>query len=507
MSRSERGFWAVFVALVVLFAFTGVRPRGDCGEYVLMASAFAIHASPDVRDADARWVLANEPRLERLMDRVSLGIAERAPVLLGSIHRSPAGEYYSFHFWLYSLLAALFLWPVQLLGGSPLHALVAVNAVVVVAASAYAASDSKGFPRFALPLGFLLSGTSFYAGWTGPEALTASAALVSTIAAMRRALGVSLLAAGVAASQNPGAAALGVQAISYFFALRRDPRLSPFPPALEARGAALLMGMGGFALLLAAPVFFWVTFGEPSLIAKHTTDSSLVGLARAFSFVFDLNQGMVVGVPGVLAGLAVAAVLAVTSSRTAVEKRRAVITVALALGTATLMMIPSLSTHNWNSGCAVFMRYAYWVAVPLLVAFVGLLGRLDKGQLTAVAAGAALLQVGVLELHGVKGESSGYTRHGPFATFVLRHFPAAYNPDPEIFRERTLGREARVDLYPVVVWPSLDAPEKVLVTGKATVVLPKLCGTAPVESLTLIATGPDDQYWNGPFRCQGARAP
>lgn len=507
MSRSERAFWAVFVALLVLFAFTGVRPRGDSGEYVLMASAFAIHASPDIREEDSRWVLANEPRLARLMNRVSTGIEERAPVLLGSIHRSPTGDYYSFHFWLYSLLAAVFLWPMDLVGGSPLNALVAVNVVVLIVATAYAVSGLKGFLRFALPVGFLFSGTSFYAGWTGPEALTASAALVSTVAAMRGSLGVSLLASGVAASQNPGAAGLAVQAFGYFLALRRDPGLSPFPRVSEHRSAAVQMGLAGLALVLAPPVFFGVMFGEPSLIAKHTTDASLIGFARAFSFVFDLNQGMVVGVPGVLAGLVVAALLVFTSSRAEVEQRRTVITVAFALGTATLMMIPSLSTHNWNSGSAVFMRYAYWVAVPLLVAFISLLARLESRQRTAVTVGAALLQLAVLELHGVQGESARYTQHGPLATFALRHFPAAYNPVPEIFRERTLGREAPVDRYPVVTWPSPDAPVKVLVTGSATVVLPTLCGTVPVESPTVIAASPEDRYWNGPFRCQGARSP
>jgi len=505
VSRWERGFWAVFVALVVLFALTGVRPRGDSGEYALMATAFAIHASPDVRDVDARWVRAKEPRLERLMVRVSRGIEERAPVMLGSIHRSPSGDYYSFHFWLYSLLGALLLWPVALLGGSPLHALVAVNAIVLIAASAYAASGLKGLPRFVLPVCFLFSGTSIYAGWTGPEALTASAVLVSTVAAMRGSLGVSVLAAGVAASQNPGAAGLVVQTLGYFFALRLDPGLSPFRRAAEDTSTTALLCLAGVALSVAAPLFSWLMFGEPSLIAKYTTDASLIGLGRAFSFVFDLNQGMVVGVPGALGGFVAAAALAFTSSRGALERRRAAITVGLAVVTVALTMIPSLSTHNWNSGSAVFMRYAYWVAVPLLVAFVSLLARLGKRRRAAVIAGCALLQAAVLALYGVRGGGASYTAHGPIATFVLRHFPAAYNPDPEIFRERTLGREARVDRYPVVVWPSPEAPVKILVTGGARVVLPKLCGAAPVESLTVIAAGPDDRYWNGPFRCQSAR--
>jgi hypothetical protein len=141
VTRIEACFWAIFASVVIGLASANVRPQGDCGEYVLMASAFAHHLTPEIRDVDAAWVAASEPRIARLMERVQAGMAAHDPVLLGSIHRTDDGRYYSFHFWLYSLLAAPFVWPLNLLGTTPLLALTSLNAA---ASSRRSSSSTDG---------------------------------------------------------------------------------------------------------------------------------------------------------------------------------------------------------------------------------------------------------------------------------------------------------------------------------------------------------------------------
>jgi hypothetical protein len=109
-------------------------------------------------------------------------------------------------------------------------------------------------------------------------------------------------------------------------------------------------------------------------------------------------------------------------------------------------------------------------------------------------------------LFGLRGESSaGYTRHGPLATFALSHFPTLYNPDPEIYRERTLRRETGAHGHAMIAWPSQKEPTKLLVRAGTTVVLPSVCGARPVTSLRTTPAGRDMSYWDEPFACSDAR--
>lgn len=506
MTRVEAGLAALFSLAVVVYALANTRPRGDSGEYVLMAAAFAIHATPDVRAEDVRWVARTEPRLGELMERLESGMSAEKPVVLGSIHRAPDGRYYSFHFWFYSLLAAIPLWPLTATGVSPIIALALVNALALVGASFYAAAGVRGVHRFLVPLAFFISGTTFYAAWTGPEALTAAAVLVACFAAMRGRAGHALLAIGVATAQNPGALALTAFVVGWWWLLHRDREARWLEGSVVPRldRPTVLYALSGAILVLASPLFFQLVFGVPSLIAKYTTDPELVSGSRAFSLLFDLNQGMVAGVPGVLLGLLATACAFLLKDVSRDEQRRAVSAVAIACITVLLMIIPSLGTHNWNSGCGVFMRYAYWASMPLFATLVVLLLRLPAPRSKGLAVFAAVIQLAVVGLNGVSGDRVWYTRHGAIARFALVHFPSLYNPEPEIFLERTLRRETAMKEEAVVAWPNKDAPTKLLVGGKAVPRLRTLCQGEGFASASVVEVS-GWRYLNGPFQCEGPR--
>jgi hypothetical protein len=495
---------ALYVLIVLGLACCDVRPRGDGYEYMLMASAFAIHATPDVRDADTVWVAAIEPRVGGVMRQVRRGMVSAEPSILGSIERAPSGRYYSVHFWLYSLLAAPFLWLAHVVGITPLFALPLVNATAVLAASFYAASALTGRRRLWVPVAFLLSGTSYYLHWTGPEALTASAAFVSALAALLGRSGHALLAAGLAASQNPGALSLLVFIGGWWFVLRRDPESALFGNGCVPRfdRAIVACALGGGLLAALSPLFFSLTFGEPSLLAR-AIDSNLIGPERLFSLLFDLNQGMLIGVPGVLLGFAIAAGI-VFHLRSVREQRLLYVALALGALTALLGVLPALGTLNWNSGCSVFMRYAYWGAMPVLVTLLGVTARLAKGLDVVMVGPAAVAQLSLLAVYGVTGASTAYTRHGPVARLVMAHLPAFYNPVPEVFFERSLGREAPPSAYVAVAWPSPENPVKILVTRPGPIATPAFCGGTEIESASVAHTG-EARYLNGPFHCRPRR--
>jgi hypothetical protein len=473
MSRVEAVFAAAFAVVVLGLATFQARPRGDSGEYVLMATAFARHLSPDIREDDVRSVERTEPGLARLMRRTRAGMVSAEPVLLGSIHRAPSGAYYSFHFWLYSLLAAPFVGVTMLVHASPVLALTLLNAGAVLAAAWYAFVSVRGVRGLAFAVAFLVSGTTYYLPWTGPEALTASAALVSALAAMQGRMGVALLAAGVAS-------------------------------AAPLNGRLLALALGGACVAGASPLFFLVVFGEPSLIAKYTTDRSLATGSRAFSLLFDLNQGMLIGVPGVMLGILGATIAAVRQPAPAV-RHTVLFAFALAWTTVLLMLLPSLTTHNWNSGCAVFVRYSYWSAMPLLATLLGIAG-CSRGRLGGVVATSAfVVQLVPVVLNGVTGDRVWYTRHNGIARFVMERAPALYNPEPEIFLERTLRRETSAESHPVVAWPNEDSPKKLLVTRPGRIRARQPCDGGAFEAASVVDVGGGKRYVNGPFRCDSPR--
>lgn len=501
MSHERRYAIGGYATLVLLLSVFGVEPSGDCGEYLLMARAFAAHATPDLRLEDVLWVSEHEPRLRGVLAPVVSGIPEAQPVLLGSIFRAPSGSYYSFHFWFYSLLCAPFLWLTTLIGAYPVVACALVNAGSVIAAGAYLRRAlSASWLGVASPFLFLLVGTTYYLGWTGPETLTAASVVVSVVAALTGDVGLALLCAGIAATQNPSTAALLPFAVGAWLLLRARPALALVPGAtarpLERR-TWLLAGAG--AVLAALPyVFFLLTFGKPSLISQHATSTDLISAERAWSLFFDLNQGMLIGVPGILLGLAVALGLALRDR----PSRPSLLWVGGVLAVTGVMIVPALATHNWNSGAVVFMRYAYWSAMPLFASLLLVLPRLAEPARRGVAAGVALVQVGLLAINGIWGERASYTEHSWAASFVLKRWPAAYNPVPEIFHERTVRKEAPPLPGLVVEWPKRGRVRKILSFSADPVRARRACrGKVVTSENTVLASG-GARYLNPPFRCR-----
>lgn len=478
-------------ALTFLIATLGVRPTGDGTEYLVVTRAIARHGTPDIRLADARWLADREPHWRKLTGELVQGLEAEAPAPLPSVQRAPSGRYYSFHFWFFSLLAVPFLGVTELLGLAPVHALAWVNACGVCAAisALFRHFERVGAALVATCL-LLLSGTTFYLAWTGPEVLTAAAVLIACLAARRGRLGVGIAAGGLAAAQNPSAVF-----VLPFVVWTAWPKLGP----LSLRDKALV---AAGVLLAALPyLFFYSEFHVVSLLATFATDFELISWERAWSLVFDLNEGMIVGIPGLLAALAVI-VIAVCARASAVERPAILRNVAATLVLVSAMAVPTFAIHNWNSGNTVFIRYAYWIAMPLFELALALGERLSERARLHVAATMAALQLAIVGLNGLWGERYNFVHHSWAAKLVLRHFPAAYNPVPEIFYERSLGWEWEPNREDVVVWPYRGEPGKVMVRNGHRAESTRICpegGEILSDSVTSASGG--WRYLDAPFRC------
>jgi hypothetical protein len=154
------------------------------------------------------------------------------------------------------------------------------------------------------------------------------------------------------------------------------------------------------------------------------------------SLLFDLDQGMAIGLPGLFAALVAAPFLV------SAPNRKRWLVASLMLGSVALpMAIPTLSAINWNSGCVVFTRYAYWLAMPLLAIVLMALPAMPRSAGICMAAVALMLQCPNFFEYRLLGDNSKPLEHAPQARWMLEHFPARYNPDAEIFFERSVGGE------------------------------------------------------------------
>jgi hypothetical protein len=463
-----------------------MRHRGDWAEYVAMARAMIAHRTTDVREADLAWV-SDSTGLSRR--RFKLG--------LPGFPQAPNGLFYSIHFWFYSLLAAPFLALTTLAGQSPLVAFALLNAVSLSLAAIYAARGQRPFAILVTMLTLFACGGSFYLGWLGPEVLTAACVLVSCLAAARGSIELGTVAAGVAATQNPSAIVL-LPYVGLWWLRHRLSAARALQATSRPRAIPLLIGV---ALPFLPYLFFYVKFGVFSLIGIASTDVRLFGFARFFSFLFDLNQGLVVGLAGVLVGAALLVALLFWEANPDGRKALALTTL-LSVGCFVGLSLPTLIQKNWNADGVAMIRYGYWAAMPFLALFLELWPRVTARLRWVAAAGLVAGQSLAFVVNGPFGQRYSYVRHNALARWVMQHAPGAYNPITEIFWERTMHDESEPSIDAVLEWPGPGFGRKLL-THWSHPLTCKWYGR-PGEFLTGASKASAEhgfEYFDAPFSC------
>ena len=438
------------------------------------------------------------PRLSReVLSELVKHLQDSTPVAAVGFFPTVEGDFYAMHFWVYSLLAVPFYVISKLFNLDPILAFGFLNIAFVGFVYAYVKRFIPEYRHQAFLL-FLVMGTIFYLRWTGPEVMSASCVFVASIAILRGEIALAILLSGLGATQNPSIAFMMPMAIGYGVLIYRWPQLAclgktpPRPSRLD-----YLMVFAGLVLGLMSYAFYQTKFSTPSLIAQYAAHPSLISTDRFFSLFFDLNQGMVIGLPGVIFVLIPG--LFLTNS---LDRIRWMIAAFLLIGITVVMAVPTLSTGNWNPGGLVMLRYNYWLGMPLLVLLILGLILMPKANAKWIFLLALSFQGLVLVGQGI--EKSSYVQHTPLARWVLKNFPSFYNPEAEIFFERSEGRELRYTIDSEYLYESDARPHKLLrhwsnFSGAKN----QLC---PAGSLLigndLREVGEGWQYLHPPFRCE-----
>jgi hypothetical protein len=485
-------FFAISLVLCVTAAIlTPPRASGDWPEYITTAIAVASHATPDIRVSDVQSAEAAFPDGTVYFRQIAAKLDAPQGVPELGFHRASDGQVYAWHFFAYPAVVAAPLALLKNFGLTPARAFVLANwaFVLVLALSLRRLFKSSLHAAVGVSL-FVLTGGLGYCTWTSPEWACAAALLSALALYLSDAPIFAGVLAGFAASQNPSMAAfIGFAPLLHLIA-NWDPAVSLFAQLKRQLNWRIAAGLVLAAAGAAAPYLFnlWA-WGVPSLIAKESTTLALIGADRLLSYYLDPNQGLIIGFPAVVVGLIAM-----------IRARRDLLLAVIAVIFTTVLALPTLTTQNWNSAAAGVMRYAFWSAMPLV--FVLLLVAASQSR----ARGALLaVLLAVQALAAYAATTYSYLQMGPLAKLVLRIAPNAYNPEPEIFVERTIHRDLvqQVDPDRVIVFNTDDGkPRKALVHQQHRTPDAELCGPGGrLDGYTVSDAGQGWRYFNGPFRC------
>ena len=488
--------WRFPVSLLVLFSalLIVVRPNfnGDVVEYSLTTIAVADHGTPDIRLDNIATATSMLPRFAAPYAELERGMRAGSEKVYAAFARGREAKVYAIHFFGYSALAAIPYKMFDSVGVDPMKGFVAVNLMALfilgLCLRRLFGSDLKAWAALLL---FMLCGGDQYWQWTSPECMSAAALLSGLILFCTGAPMRGALLAGLAATQNPTILAFFFFAPLLKLCLHYDSAASMRDNAMRTLPvgptiAALVAGVAVFAL----PILFNLyQFGVPNIIARLFSDPSFVGMTRLVSFFFDLNQGMIVAIPGVLLALAL------WGWR---NPRREAVALALCCAFTLTLVIPALAVLNWNSDAAGVMRYAFWSSMPIVFALLWRLrqnGRWPLPLLVVVFAIQALCTW--------SARTYSYVEFSPAANFMLRHAPGLYHPEPEIFVERSGHHDDYYSPDKVYLHSVDGKPVKTLYNSAHPGIEQRLCGKggklAPDNRFTDSYRG--WRYIDGALRC------
>jgi len=431
--------WIVWMVLSIkafdYFLAKEPYPTGDGIEYVLTTEAWKNHASPDIRDSDYESFKSDflqhqswESNYKRAaFDEVEAFLREKEPKRkdYGGFYRNSQQHVYGYHFVFYSFVNVPARLLTVVLGIHPIKAFVLTNVLIWSLFFAWLLSWKGEERKTAIVLGLLVffSASFYYTTWTHPETLTVVLVLTSMLCLSRQRYHAALLFCGLATLQN--------QPLNFLFLWMCLVVWNHY--RFQWRPMLLYLGYG--VLVFVPSLYFYGLFGTTSLIkdAGYLSFENVTA-NRIFGFFFDLNQGMVLGI-----GLFLFIYFFLVLFRVVeiIKSRKTNTWDFLPLVILAMTLLVSCMS-NWNHGMAVVNRYAVWMSVPLMFHGYVLLKELRLSWRISLTSFGALSQVGLWYIHLPYNQFDwSNLQHMPLAKWTLSHYPAYYNPDPQIFIART----------------------------------------------------------------------
>jgi len=511
-SKAEQVSFFVFllVGIVLLLSALVNKPirEGDAHEYVLMQESLYRHASVELRLGDLnaldriaqKWDSFN---LDGITELLKKDIQDNKYLSFWYIC-SDSGEYYSVHFFLYSLLSVPVRILLSIVGANPLLSFQITNALFVFLAIFYIYQMSAFdiYEKYWIAALYLLSGTTYYLFWIHPEVFTASMFLIALLSVLDKRYVLSAFCAAAASMQNPPVVFfIPFIVVMYVSDVGLGNLLSIHSGiSKQLKKLIWIFFAGGLSLL--PSFFYWFFLGHPNpIISVGAADYRNVSLSRFFSLWFDLNQGVILGDAGLYIGIILTLFIIVLQKKKKNTEKEYFIPFLYFCATI-IVAIPCLTTGNWNPGSSTFLRYGYWLVMMPMVGFLLLTRNLGSSVRWRLMVLVIVIQVGVVFANKITGNGVPFIRFTGISKSVMYHFPQWYNPVPEIFAERSYGGEHRLDKNRLYLFEKKDKITKLLLNSDKDVsggIKDSVAEYIPISKVSRVDAGDGWYYLNGNF--------
>ncbi len=448
MKLVEKIIYAFFLLVFLYFSlkyFPGY-PHGDAPEYILTTEAFINHASPNITEHDVESYIGLNSK--KYKEDVYLGIKEtfKKPNSFKDgnygFFLSNSGKVYSYHFWFYSLLNVPARYFIKLLDANIHITFILTNVILacIVLGIIFSTVSITTSQKIILGLLFFSSPHVFYVGWAHPDFFAGCFVFISLFFFHHKKFYPSLLCMSIPAMQFPP---LFIPSFAILIWILISNKLSLKSIVLSALCSVFIVF---------PPIFYYLNFGVFNIIVNQGfIDINNVNWTRFKSFFFDLNQGMIVGIPIILIIVSLHFSVKIFSliysfikngirksynlliSNIALKYYYIGIFCVLSMGYFYLQMV------NWDHEMSIVNRYVSWNAPFFIFYFFNITLNIRNILIKyALFLTAVWMQFYIFYSNYDKNNIWwGYNnKHSQIAQYLLDNHPHLYNPEPSIFIRR-----------------------------------------------------------------------
>lgn len=457
-------FWGLFSLLfIVFFGYFIFEPKinygGDLIEYFGMSESFSNHATFNLTEIDK----------QHLVERFG-------PEYFKNVEYYPAnskGERYSSHFFFYSLFLAPTRLLVRLFQQDEMKAFRITNLLFLFATLLFLFRTyiKKFDQRIILLLLVLLSPIAQFIIWPGPELMYTCFILLALVFFLNNKQWLGIVFAFFASWQSQPLMFIPLSMIAtYTFTLWKEKKLN-------ARTLFLLEIL--FVLIFFPNLYYLLIFGKPTPFAvTNIVGASNFTLQKVIEVILDPNIGLFFYLP----------VITVMGLYYMTLHKESFVNKLFLIGSLITPLFFFPAIINWNHGTTGYgpTRYALYI-MPFLIYYFVRSFKLSTRSIGIMGL-FVITQVFVLSFNGYYMPTLDNSfQHTPYAQFLLNNFPAWYNPTPEIFIERSSGKElANID---TVVYKNNGVCKKAYVLFNRTQKAVEECGPIPNQYIQALDDG------------------
>ena len=391
----------------------------------MMTESFTNHGTPELRVSDIEGYVnyLDKHGFEVFKEDGYTSNIGKSPneLSLSGYYPSEDGDFYSYHFWVYSLINVPARIILEHLKADIRITFLSTNLLFFIL-GIWLISRLKELSiskRIVFSGLLIFQPALWYIDWSHPEAWSGVLCFIGVLYYFTKRKYFALFAISIAATH---------------FQPLFIPALMILIDIIRERGFRLPVLFKIFICsfwVILPPIFYLIHYSTPNLIADiGFIDTKYIGLKRLSSFFFDLNQGAILGIPLPLLLLIVFLVHDLIRKRYYREYN--------CLIAVLLMSLFFMQMGNWNHGHAVVNRYVVWNAAILIIAIAWRLSRLKPVYFYSVNILIIATQIPIIFSQQDFNKRFWHANHfNELSKYVMSEYPFLYNPEPDIFLERT----------------------------------------------------------------------